>query len=260
MLQAETMGRQVFPTALLLALALALPISWAHIGEEIPQAQELAVALPAPAPEDLLGRKSGGGGGGLSSAAYTVSEGPGPAPAPAPAPSGGGLGLGAGGGLGGGLGAGSSGGTTDVTTPASGGSEFDLVGTLFNGNAQAFTQAVLASGATRQLLAEWQARLSWWRPHPFSLPHCALGPPLPPRHKLRRHRRQWHAGPIRTSHPQDAEGEPGRPRSWRHRCGQGGDGGERVGGEVCTNPRLHGATGDELPPCSPPSAPDRAGK
>lgn len=70
---------------------------------------------------------------------------------PAPAPEAGLAVLGAGSSLGGGTGTEPSS-ATDVTMPAAGGSELDLTGTLFAGNAQAFTQAVLASGE----LMDWE--------------------------------------------------------------------------------------------------------
>lgn len=131
-------------------LALALPLSRAHVGGPAPQrlsreqatpgcSLSLAAPAPGPAPEALLGRKGGQSGG-------PAQEGAGLPSAPAPDAAAAGLtGLGAGTSLGGEAGVDSSSGT-DVTMPATGGSEFDLTGTLFNGNAQAFTQAVLASG------------------------------------------------------------------------------------------------------------------
>lgn len=147
-------------------LVLALPLSRAHVAGPVPQRLSreqatpgcslgLAAPAPGPAPEALLGRKGGPSGG-------PAPEGAGLPSAPAPDAAVSGLtGLGAGTSLGGGVGVdgsagagkGSAGATgvdsssgAGVTMPAAGGSEFDLTGTLFNGNAQAFTQAVLASG------------------------------------------------------------------------------------------------------------------
>lgn len=163
--------------ALALALALAaLPLASAShlpIGEEIPQASEQLVAAanpPAPAPElpplelPPLDAPTGGKQGEeipTPAAQLLVVVMPGneeAASAPAPAAEAGLLGpLGAaksGGGLGsdeagllgsdaGGADAGLGAGATPV---AMGGTEYDLVGTLFNGNSAAFTAAVLASG------------------------------------------------------------------------------------------------------------------
>ncbi len=131
-------------------LALALPLSSGHIGEEIPQQHARAepspalATAPAPALEAVLGRKSGGG---ALLPSRSVAPGPsvGLPSVPAPAPEAGLAVLGAGSSLGSGTGTEASSGA-DVTMPAAGGSEFDLTGTLFAGNAQAFTQAVLASG------------------------------------------------------------------------------------------------------------------
>lgn len=127
-------------------LALALPLARAYI-REIPQQlawEESLPGLSSPAPEAVLGRKGGGGCGG------PLASGSGAAPAlgsgAPPPPDTSATVLGAGSSGDSGADAGSSGGA-DATTPAAGGSEFDLTTTLFNGNAQAFTQAVLASGA-----------------------------------------------------------------------------------------------------------------
>ncbi|PRW59770.1 glycoside hydrolase [Chlorella sorokiniana] len=107
-------------------VALALPLCTAHIGEEIPQQHTRQQAL--------LGRKAG------------PDSSPGLPDVPAPDAEAGLTGLGTGSSLGGVTGTDNSGSSADVTMLAAGGSEFDLTGTLFNGNAQAFTQAVLASG------------------------------------------------------------------------------------------------------------------
>lgn len=133
---------------LLLVASAGLPAAWAQVksqGEEIPTpAAQQALALP-PAVERLFDIKSGGGAGadGLSGSADSLGTDLGGA---AP-PTSDGLGTDLGGTTtptgGSGLGAGSA---ATGTPAAVGGTEYDLVGTLFNGNSLAFTQAVLASG------------------------------------------------------------------------------------------------------------------
>lgn len=91
---------------------------------------------------------------------------------------------------GGNLGSGGAAGAAGATPPAVGGSEYDLVGALFNGNAQAFTQAVLASGLWVEKVDEdalVEARGSGMRrvqcrprPEPADLP-APTPPPQAPR-------------------------------------------------------------------------------
>lgn len=193
----------------LLAAASALPRRAAAAGskgEEIPTpAPQLARALLAPASEALLGTKSGGGG--LA-------------------------------------GADTGGGDVALTPVAVGGSEYDLTGTLFNGNAAAFTQAVLASGELRAVchgVAAAYARrrlLTGGGPQPSS------------RHQLCGHRCGRHASAARPGSARPGGGAGGA-RARRQRRGQGGH-----RGECCwLSAKVHAA-----PRPSSPVRPRRAGR
>lgn len=165
-LDAPTGGKlgEEIPTPAAQLMVVKLP------GEEIPTQAE-AAPVAAPAVEASLGPlgavKSGGGLVG-DEAGLLGSDAGG-------ADLGGASGSDAGtsGSLGAGSGAGMAVGAS-VTPVAIGGTQYDLVGTLFNGNSAAFTAAVLAAG--RRALATWCAQ-----PDDFPLPtNFATQPPLPP--------------------------------------------------------------------------------